>query len=58
MNTLHTAKTLVPAAYPELESETYTWLESDAAAERETMPPPSDEFQLGLEIDSMFEDVK
>jgi hypothetical protein len=43
------AVTLVPPTYPELESEVYRWLE-----ERETMPPPSDDEQFELEVESLL----
>ncbi len=43
------AVTLVPPTYPELESEVYRWLE-----ERETMPPPSDDAQFELELETML----
>ena len=44
------AVTLVPPTYPELESEVYMWLE-----DRKTLPPPSDDVQFELEVQSLLE---
>lgn len=43
------AVTLVPPTYPELESEVYLWLE-----DRKTLPPPSDDVQFELELETML----
>lgn len=44
------AVTLVPPTYPELTEELYLWLDSD----RETLPPPSDDAQFELELETML----
>jgi len=48
---MNNAVTLVPPTYPELAEEVYLWLDSD----RETMPPPSDDVQFELKVQSLLE---